>query len=161
MSQCQIIQFRPKKQSGYRAGWITTILLLLTFASAIMYWQLGHGKSQIPTYIPTINASSIPILDICFRKNGPSCAALVINEINSAEETIDFEFYQFTRKDILEALQNATIRGVTIRSIGDRTSAAERGSQISKLPGEVYVDCSVTIHHDKVIIIYGQRVRHS
>ncbi len=94
----------------------------------------------------------------CFRPHGPSCAEMIAQAFDRADDSILAEVYQFTEPAIGDALARAQSRGVAVRLIVDRTttgkSRVEQASQIRA----VKVDCTVRIHHDKVAIIDARYV---
>ncbi len=86
----------------------------------------------------------------CFRPGPTSCTALVIWEIDSARRSIDPAAYSLTDMRIVDALNHAATRGVTVRSVVDRESALA-----GMLPGEVWTDCRDAIQHNKFLVLDG------
>ena len=91
--------------------------------------------------------------EACFRPGPISCEALVLREISSAKRTVDFEAYSLTDSFVVAALRAAVAQGVKVRSVVDRTSRLA-----DQLPGDVWTDCSVSIMHNKVVIVDGESV---
>src|SRR5437016_5540676 len=89
----------------------------------------------------------------CFRPHGPSCAQMIADAFDRATGSILAEVYQFTEPTIGEALARAQARGVAVRLIVDRTTAARAQAEQASRIQAVRVDCTVKIHHDKVAII--------
>ncbi len=102
-----------------------------------------------------LGMAAAPRLDyeLCFRPGPTSCTALIVKEIDSAKRVLDFEAYDLTDMRIIDALDHAAARGVVVRSVVDRQSALAK-----LLPGEVWTDCAVSIHHSKVVIVDGESV---
>lgn len=119
------------------------------------------GIAATPVLVAFISVitgmAATPVLGInyerCFRPGPTSCTALVVKEIDSATRTVDFEAYSLTDHTIIDALDRAAVRGVKVRSVVDRESALAK-----LLPGEIWTDCAVAIHHSKVVIVDGQSV---
>lgn len=83
---------------------------------------------------------------------------LVLDTINSAQNSIRMMAYSFTDPDVMKALINANKRGVDIRIVIDEngnTSSASREAiktmRLMKIP--LRMDNDFTIQHDKVIIV--------
>src|SRR6266576_6682121 len=103
-------------------SFLSGLALGLGIGFSVLTSTLFYNRAEPQTSIhETFTKTIIPQpIETCFRKNGPSCVDLVVKEIDSAQETIEFEFYDFTHNSILEALVEANKRGVKITSIGDR-----------------------------------------
>lgn len=84
-------------------------------------------------------------------------SSLIVQEIQSAQNSIDIEMYTFTRTEIANALIAAKNRGVTIRLLADSTEAASSSSVVPRLeasgiPVKLTIGSGGGIMHDKVAI---------
>jgi phosphatidylserine/phosphatidylglycerophosphate/cardiolipin synthase-like enzyme len=91
------------------------------------------------------------IASVFFSPNG-GCTPAAVAEIGKAKEAIVFEAYSFTSPEILQALQGAIKRGVTVRAIYDRSQKNDAKSLADEL-GVERVYGRQKIMHDKVIVI--------
>lgn len=102
---------------------------------------------------------------VCFTP-GQDCTGLVVSEIDGAHSTIRVQAYSFTSTPILSALKRAEQRGVDVRVIVDKTSAGKQKSgstytaatYLSNAHVPVWVDTTVAIAHNKVMVIDGSTV---
>ncbi|MFH1784833.1 MAG: phospholipase D-like domain-containing protein [Candidatus Micrarchaeota archaeon] len=93
----------------------------------------------------------------------PNDGYKIIELIDSAEKSIDIEVYVFTSRDVIEALERAKNRGVTIRIIMEKQVI---GGQNSKIHSELtakhfvvkYASKLFELTHSKIIIIDGKIV---
>ncbi|HVA55914.1 MAG TPA: phospholipase D family protein [Gammaproteobacteria bacterium] len=87
---------------------------------------------------------------------------LILQAIDAAQHTILVQAYSFTDRRIITALVKARTRGVEVRVILDKTDAqpyegyAPVASVISAERIPVWIDDSVHIAHNKVMIIDGK-----
>jgi phosphatidylserine/phosphatidylglycerophosphate/cardiolipin synthase-like enzyme len=111
------------------------------------------------TVIAPVRASE-PAWRVCFTP-GRDCTGLVVSEIAQAHSEILVQAYSFTSAPILSALKAAHDRGVDVEVIVDKTSArvSKSGSRYSAATYltnagvPVWVDTTVSIAHNKVIVI--------
>jgi phosphatidylserine/phosphatidylglycerophosphate/cardiolipin synthase-like enzyme len=97
---------------------------------------------------------------VYFSPHG-GCQAAIVDQIDSAQQTIDMQCYSFTSSEISHALVDAAGRGVRVRVIFDKNAAAERGSQAAYLENHnipVYIDGQHPIAHNKVIVVDNKTV---
>ncbi len=102
---------------------------------------------------------------VCFTP-GQDCTGLIVTEIAGARSEILVQAYNFTSTPILSAMKAAHARGVDVEVIVDRTSAkvSKSGSHYSAatyltnagIP--VWVDATVSIAHNKVMVLDGSTV---
>lgn len=102
---------------------------------------------------------------VCFTP-GEDCTNLVVTEVAGAKREILVQAYSFTSVPILAALKAAHARGVAVEVIVDKSSArqSKSGSRYSAaaylanagIP--VWVDTTVAIAHNKVMVIDGKMV---
>lgn len=92
---------------------------------------------------------------------GGSALATVLHAIASAKVSIRVACYEFTSRDIAEALEAAAHRGVRVRIVADRKASESRYSQIRvlRLAGiPVRLDGRYAIMHDKFMVIDSDAV---
>ena len=84
--------------------------------------------------------------------------AVVMEEINNAQHTIDVEAYSFTSKEISKALVRAKKRGVDVRVVADKKANSARYSSVTYLANHkvpVRLNGRYAIMHDKVMLFDG------
>ncbi len=102
------------------------------------------------------SAETIGDMDVCFTPGPDDCAMVAVEQINAAERTIDMQAYNFTEPHIAKALVAASLRGVHVRLISDKTGPKERGSKAMVLAQAgipVWIDYEPHIAHNKVMVI--------
>jgi len=95
--------------------------------------------------------------DVGFSPGG-SALAVVEKAIDSARTEILMACYEFTERDIAEALDNAARRGVKVRIVADWKASHDVYSQIAILKAAgvpVRLDERYAIHHNKFMVIDG------
>lgn len=93
--------------------------------------------------------------DLGFSPGGSSLE-VVLKAIKSAKATLDVACYEFTSRDISEALESAAHRGVKVRVVADYKAANDRYSQVPILKAAgipVRLDERYAIHHHKFMVI--------
>lgn len=78
--------------------------------------------------------SQSAILDTCFSPKG-DCDAKLVAFLDQATESIDMAIYDLTLPSVATSIQNAQQRGVKVRIVADRKSAATKMSKIKSLQG--------------------------
>jgi phosphatidylserine/phosphatidylglycerophosphate/cardiolipin synthase-like enzyme len=99
-------------------------------------------------------------VSVCFTPT-ENCEGLIVSRIAAAKESIRIEAYYLTSTAILRAFRAAIIRGVKVEAILDRVNARKKTASANylKLAGaSVWIDRSVTIAHNKTIIIDDDEV---
>jgi len=102
-------------------------------------------------------------VSVCFVPE-QSCGAAVTDAIAAATSFIRIQAYGLTSPAILRALANARARGVDVQAVLDKSDEREHGRYITgarflveaNIP--TWIDDSVAIAHNKVIIIDGHLV---
>jgi phosphatidylserine/phosphatidylglycerophosphate/cardiolipin synthase-like enzyme len=102
---------------------------------------------------------------VCFTP-GQDCTGLIVTQIGEARSSIRVQAYSFTSVPILSALKRAHGRGIDVRVIVDKTSAGKQrsgpsytaASYLTNAGIPVWVDTTVSIAHNKVIVIDGKIV---
>ena len=95
--------------------------------------------------------------DVGFSPGGSSLV-VVEKAIGAAKAEILMACYEFTSRDIAEALEAAAHRGVKVRIVADWKAAQERFSQTRVLRDAgipVRLDHRYAIHHHKFMVIDG------
>lgn len=120
------------------------------------------GSLVVPAPSPQ---AAQPGWQVCFTPGG-RCTDLIVSEIAGARHSVLVQAYSFTSVPILSALKAAHARGVTVEVIVDRSSArrSPSGSRYSAatylanagIP--VWVDATVAIAHNKVMVVDGATV---
>ncbi len=95
-------------------------------------------------------------VDTCFRPGPVSCQDRIVAEINKARASLDVQAYNFTAVPIIQAIARAKARGVSVRALLDKENRQKRYTGATYLTNagiEVRIDDSVSIAHNKVIVI--------
>ena len=113
---------------------------------AIVLLQSVHAQTPLPSSVS---------FDIGFSPGG-SALAIVEKAIGAAKSEILMACYEFTSRDIAEALESAAHRGVKVRVVADWKAAHERFSQtgIVRDAGiSVRLDHRYAIFHHKFMVV--------
>ena len=110
--------------------------------------------------LPAALSAATPIpdgasFDLGFSPGGTSLS-VVLGAISGAKSTLLVACYEFTSRDIAEALEAAAHRGVKVRIVADFKSAHDKYSQISVLRAAgipLRLDERYAIHHHKFMVI--------
>ncbi len=100
-------------------------------------------------------------IQVCFTP-GQDCTAMLVDEINAAQKTIEVQAYSFTSYPIAKALVHAQARGVDVEVILDKTQFD--GLHFSVAPYlfqhniSLLEDDTVNIAHNKVMIFDNNTV---
>ena len=124
--------------------WKIAVIVILFFTSV----------SSIYAQAP---AASVASFDVGFSPGGSSLA-VVQKAIDAAKTGILMACYEFTSRDIAEALENAAHRGVKVRIVADWKAAQDRFSQTRILEDAgipVRLDHHYSIFHHKFMVIDG------
>ena len=120
----------------------TSIALIL----AVLLVQSALAQSPLPS-----NSS----FDIGFSPGG-SALAVVEKAIEAARSQVLMACYEFTSRDIAEALESAAHRGIKVRIVADFKTSHDKSSQIGILRDAgipVRLDHHYAIFHHKFIVI--------
>lgn len=99
-------------------------------------------------------------VDVCFSP-GQDCESQIAATIGAAQKNIYVQAYGFSSIKILRALRDAAGRGVDVSVLLDKSNRQKRnsGAELMRLSGaRVWIDDSVGIAHNKLIIIDGHLV---
>ena len=115
-------------------------------------------------FMPTIFAdsavSSGATYDLGFSP-GETSLSVVLKAINSSRTSLYIACYEFTSRDIAEAIEAAAHRGVKVRIVADFKASRQKYSQIPILKAAgipVRLDEHYSIMHNKFIVIDGSSV---
>jgi phosphatidylserine/phosphatidylglycerophosphate/cardiolipin synthase-like enzyme len=100
---------------------------------------------------------SIASFDVGFSPGG-TALIVVENAIGAAKSEILMACYEFTSRDIAEALEAAAYRGVKVRIVADWKASHDRFTQVGVLQDAgipIRLDRHYAIHHNKFIVIDG------
>ena len=98
--------------------------------------------------------------DVGFSPGG-TALALVEKAIGAAKSEILVAAYEFTSRDIAEAIEGAAHRGVKVRIVADWKASQDRFSQVPVLQAAgipVRLDRLYAIMHNKFLVIDGDSV---
>lgn len=94
-------------------------------------------------------------LDLGFSPGGTSLE-VVLKAISSAKSTLLVAAYEFTSREIAEALESAAHRGVKVRIVADFKASKDKYSQILILRSAgipIRLDERYAIHHHKFMVV--------
>jgi phosphatidylserine/phosphatidylglycerophosphate/cardiolipin synthase-like enzyme len=137
-------------------------LALLCLLSAPS-WAKSHrhngaaGQHAPPEETLSLSGAEVTV---AFSPNGDS-TDVVVKAIRSARKEILVQAYSFTSAPIIKALGEARARGVDVKAILDKTNESPRYSGATYLTHHdipVWIDDSVAIAHNKVMVIDGDTV---
>ena len=125
--------------------------LLAIILATTIFWGYHYAQAQ-PQYLP----AKTPY-QLCFSPDG-NCEEKLVHLILSARDSIYVQSYSFTSRKIANALNKKVNDGVKIKVIADRSlfDPNNRYSKIKQLihaGAQVWVDKSVSIQHNKVMIV--------
>jgi phosphatidylserine/phosphatidylglycerophosphate/cardiolipin synthase-like enzyme len=123
-------------------------LLAVAVVLAISCFQSLFAQTPLP---------STASFDVGFSPSG-TALAVVEKAIGSSESEILMACYEFTSRDVAEALEAAAYRGVKVRIVADWKASQDRFSQIGILQDAgipVRLDRHYAIHHNKFMVIDG------
>ncbi|HTX72110.1 MAG TPA: phospholipase D family protein [Rectinemataceae bacterium] len=115
--------------------------------------------------LPLLSAAQTPIpagssYELGFSP-GRSSLAVVLKAIGSARRDLLIACYEFTSRDIAQAVEDAAHRGVKVRIVADWKAASDRYSQIRILIAAgipVRLDQRYAILHHKFMVVDGLSV---
>lgn len=107
-----------------------------------------------------IYAASVDI-KVCFTP-GERCDQEIVTEINHENKRVWVQAYYLTSRDIINAIINAKERGADVRVILDKSQDRSKRISVINAIGKraipVWVDNTVSIAHNKVIILGDNEV---
>ena len=119
---------------------------------------LALSLAAFPAYAYDVKCNDSKGQEKCTTLGEDDCAIPIIKAIDSATETLDVQYYNFTEPRIGDAVVNAFKRGVKVRAVFDKKSAGQINEQVEKLYDAgipVWIDHLPPIAHDKTSVIDG------
>src|ERR1700680_103927 len=108
-----------------------------------------------------LSGSAEPSRTACFTP-GQDCTGLIAAAIDDAKSDLRVQSYYLTSYPIIDAIKRAKARGINIQIIVDRAMVQQRNSPVledlAALGIEIFVDDTVKIAHNKVVVIDGHTV---
>jgi len=139
-------------------------IVLISFLIAVIISDgTAYAKVKLspPASIETPNTiEATGTIEVGFSPNG-GITEMIVQEIDSAQSTIEVQGYSFTSVRIAKALVDAHKRGVTVRIILDKSQKTEKYSAatfVSNAGIPVHTDAAFAIAHSKIMIIDGKDV---
>jgi len=148
---------------NYTKHFVFCSLLVLSLSSnSVSARNSHHHSAQEGQNAPLAESLTLTRADVtvAFSPNGEA-AAVVVNAINGANKQVLVQAYGFTSEPIIKALGDAKARGVDVEAILDKTNESKRYSGATYLRNHdiaVWIDSSVAIAHNKVMVIDGDSV---
>lgn len=135
-------------------------IFLIFILSSFTLLQGCVGSSH-PNLI-SLPAESVtcPVIHACFTP-GQDCTYQITDHISKAKHSILVQAYNFTSKDIADALVEAKNRGVTVKVILDKSQRTQKYSLLHYIVDvgiPVWIDTKPAIAHNKVMIIDEKEV---
>ena len=122
--------------------------IVVSVVLAVGLLQSLHAQTPLP---------STASFDVGFSPGG-TALVVVQKAINTAHSEILMACYEFTSRDIAEALEAAAHRGVKVRIVADWKASHDRFSQTVILQDAgipIRLDEHYAIHHNKFMVIDG------
>ena len=120
----------------------------------------GTAVNRLPALRSFIVAVGVYGQDVGFSPGG-TALAVVEKAISAAKSEVLMACYEFTSRDVAEALEAAAHRGVKVRIVADWKAAQDRFSQVPVLQAAgipVGLDRLYAIMHNKFLVIDGDSV---
>jgi phosphatidylserine/phosphatidylglycerophosphate/cardiolipin synthase-like enzyme len=132
---------------------ITPLVALVVVSVLVWLSKQNHpGAGGVSSLPPTADGSGITVY---FSPHG-GCRDAVVEQINHARTSIDFQAYSFTSYEIARALVTAHDRGVHVVAVLDEKASREEYREpnfIAQHGIPTYVDGQHPIAHNKVVVI--------
>lgn len=135
-------------------------LFLFSIFSSFILIQGCAGSS--PTNLISLPTKSVtcPVIHACFTP-GQDCTHQITDQISQAKHSILVQAYNFTSKDIANALIEAKNRGVKVKVILDKSQRKQKYSLLHYIVDAgipVWIDTKPAIAHNKIMIIDEKEV---
>jgi phosphatidylserine/phosphatidylglycerophosphate/cardiolipin synthase-like enzyme len=153
-----------------KSGWIFLIIVCVMSIGIVDYvkhdsflglYSFGEGEINLDSFDSALGAlTPNEELQVFFCPED-ECSTKLIEQINSAENSIDIAVYSFTHTKISDALVNAKARGVTVRVVFDYLQSENQYSEDERLIEEgieVAIRKGSGAMHNKFTIIDGKKV---
>ncbi|HEY2566679.1 MAG TPA: phospholipase D family protein [Candidatus Aquirickettsiella sp.] len=135
-------------------------LFLICILSSFTLVQ-GCAKSS-PTQLISLSTKSVtcPAIQACFTP-GQDCTHQITSHISQAKHSVLVQAYNFTSKDIADALIEAKNRGIKVKVILDKSQRTQKYSLLHYIVDAgipVWIDTKPAIAHNKIMIIDEKEV---
>ena len=124
-----------------------------------MFRKLLIGLLLVTNFAAAATFAPGATYQVCFTPGG-GCTKKIVNVIAGAKHDVDMQAYGFTSKKIAYALRKAVRRGVKVTAIYDAENFDPMRFSYAKIltraGAECKVDSTVSIAHNKVIIVDGK-----
>jgi phosphatidylserine/phosphatidylglycerophosphate/cardiolipin synthase-like enzyme len=149
-----------RRSASYHADMHIPKTLVVLAVALCLYVSaaLAEGPAASPSVRGPIPAGST--FELGFSPGG-SATAVVLKAIAAARTSLLLVAYEFSDRDVAEALEAAAHRGVKVRVVADFKAAQARYSQVRILVAAgvpVRLDSRYAITHDKFMVIDGVSV---
>jgi phosphatidylserine/phosphatidylglycerophosphate/cardiolipin synthase-like enzyme len=127
---------------------------------SLLVWLSKQGSHLGGAALPGGSSAADGNITVYFSPHG-GCRDAVVEQINQARTSIDFQAYSFTSYEIARALVAAHDRGVHVVAVLDEKASREESREpafIAQHGIPTYVDGQHPIAHNKVIVIDGSTV---
>jgi phosphatidylserine/phosphatidylglycerophosphate/cardiolipin synthase-like enzyme len=117
------------------------------------------GASPADTPYPVVNIGKVVVE--CYFAPEDGVRAQILQELETASETVDFMAFSFTSEEIAEAMIDGVERGVRVRGLYETRMAGSRYSTDDRLKAagvRVFLDDNPATMHHKAIVIDGVTV---
>lgn len=135
-------------------------IFLICILSSFTLIQGCAGSSHTNLISLPTKSVSCPVIHACFTP-GQDCTHQITDQISKADHSILVQAYNFTSKDIANALIEAKNRGVKVKVILDKSQRKQKYSLLHYIVDigiPVWIDTKPAIAHNKVMIIDGKEV---
>ncbi|MEQ1753287.1 MAG: phospholipase D family protein [Micropepsaceae bacterium] len=122
--------------------------------------QLGLAPTITQAATPPLTPSAGTSIRTCFTP-GQDCTTVIVQTIDTASSELLVQAYGFTTPDIAQAIIRAKDRGVSVQVVLDKSNEVSNDSGADMLVAHGItpkIDSTVTIAHNKVMIIDGATV---
>jgi phosphatidylserine/phosphatidylglycerophosphate/cardiolipin synthase-like enzyme len=102
---------------------------------------------------------AVPSIEVCHTLESDDCALPIIARINSAQQSVWVEAYNYTEPRIIAAVIDAKKRGLDVRGVFDKISPSQKGEGVQPMYDAgipVYIDRKPKIAHNKTIVVDGR-----
>ena len=114
----------------------------------------------LPAFTESFSVSTLSSVEVGFSPGG-TAVKVVLDVIGEAKSSILMACYEFTDRDIAEALEAAAHRGVKVQIVADEKAARAKYSQVRILSATgipVRLTTRYAIMHNKFMVIDGVAV---
>jgi phosphatidylserine/phosphatidylglycerophosphate/cardiolipin synthase-like enzyme len=135
-------------------------IFLIFILSSFTQLQGCVGSSHPNLISLPVKSVTCPVIHACFTP-GQDCTHQITDHISKAKHYILVQAYNFTSKDIADALVEAKNRGVTVKVILDKSQRTQKYSLLHYIVDvgiPVWIDTKPAIAHNKVMIIDEKEV---